>query len=1175
MAASHLKYNDPEWRNVFAIPQSDVFFNLLQDRLHTSVENFLTRGDTRFTIFLNAIGRKAPQRYRRNESPKFIYAGVTKQRLLLRENFSDRWKKEAIPIESLNKQWHTLEKTAVDVKSSKVSSEFYIRILDGSFKLEHTCKINTLKDYFAIPSQGHEELQIAEKKIIQEYFSIEEDIFISIPLIGFGEIDGVAHIVLKKELIAHHTQTLRKDENDETHPYLTEDLLWLLIRSFIIEYEGIFLDWDQAAEETVGKITAIQEFVLRTVFEGDEYFNQRLEHKNRPIILRELGLKAYYKRHAEYFRERFELAAGVPSKIYQQYITNAVTAILIDSYAHNVSAHALSTLAWWFYRQADILRDEELDWEAMFDYLKDDADIDPVILSSFRQVIEGREEKRILANKNEDKKGQRQHVAQIKGDARAIRAEDGREIIRYPGSMARELAQLLRFLTEKGAFWSGVTRDINIGGKVSSLYSTLWYDFLNNPLYLGAIAKTEDIMRIKLRIVLYEPEPLADREETTTYHTKHYQRENSGIFAEVDLANPRPTLHAEEAITPHDKTMSVFVKKGESFEHFREKLKNVKIYFPGGVVGRHAFYTMIENEIRNVKHYSREELQIMQKEGLTVVIGIQPWSLRPTNKLEVYRISVWLDTPTRLRIDGEHLIQRKWDTLEGKPFNEDTYVPQLGGTSQDKVCGGFLVNDNFSSVQRGDRDPSRDKSKDSEFHKRHYPWVRPACSPEEKDGDSTICTHIDYKISYNNPTEFKTIEDPNDPHRDPEALDKIEIPILDENIPARGYLKKIFYMWRGERVLEWSEAFINNVNAASWDNPSRYNLVYLPEQLATPKQDALGQEIDPLYILRRKEGIVRVAIGKLTATDENTRHAEGYKLWLHTLLGKDKDLHAQVIMREGNQPRHVLALQKKESGELHFVKEGSVSGQRFSPLAMQVFASTDETNRMLIAHRENDATKKEELCIRYRNHGIYKSQFIPDGAPPHSEDDTLMMELFEVLATKICIFDNRAYHRMRLDKDLISGYQDFLREKLKLAVFKETTPSPDSEYKKWSDSLKKEELTFISNCHFLVMHLSYIESILPSEIPNLPAEDRSNVGLFIQKYILPLVGERENFFFVVTTGRGRNEWWTSLDQGDYRDFSKFTIFRPVESLLTAIENSVSMKDDFELKYRIAKVMYGS
>ncbi|MDV7401442.1 hypothetical protein RZS08_59035, partial [Arthrospira platensis SPKY1] len=94
--------------------------------------------------------------------------------------------------------------------------------------------------------------------------------------------------------------------------------------------------------------------------------------EKRPEILRELKLRAYYRHHKEYFKKRLELNAGIPGKIYQQYITNAVTAILIDSYAHNVSAHALSTLAWWYLRRADLLHDEETDWEALLEHLKQD-----------------------------------------------------------------------------------------------------------------------------------------------------------------------------------------------------------------------------------------------------------------------------------------------------------------------------------------------------------------------------------------------------------------------------------------------------------------------------------------------------------------------------------------------------------------------------------------------------------------------------------------------------------------------------------------------------------------------------------------------------------------------------------------------------------------------------------
>ncbi len=84
------KYNDREWRNVFPFPQSDDFFNLLQDRLSACVGNILFQGDTRFTLFINAIDRKEFQLYRRDESPKFIYAGLTKQRELLRRDLQEK-----------------------------------------------------------------------------------------------------------------------------------------------------------------------------------------------------------------------------------------------------------------------------------------------------------------------------------------------------------------------------------------------------------------------------------------------------------------------------------------------------------------------------------------------------------------------------------------------------------------------------------------------------------------------------------------------------------------------------------------------------------------------------------------------------------------------------------------------------------------------------------------------------------------------------------------------------------------------------------------------------------------------------------------------------------------------------------------------------------------------------
>lgn len=1178
------KYNNPEWRRVFPFPQSNEFFDLLQDRLSVCVENILFLGDTRFTLLINSIDRQGFKRYRRDESPEFIYAGLKKQRELLRENMEERWKISQLPENILSPAWDCLQNTEIEFEDSAVSSSFFKKILDGTYKLADTRTIQTLKSYFESLVDKYTEEQKAEKTILERFFNIEEDLFISIPLIGFGEIDGIVHIVFKKDLLnlPHITPINEKDKTGkETGMQLfPEGPIWTLIRAFIVEYDGLFLDWDQVGDN-LEKITAIHEFVLHTVFKSDEFLDRRI-NLGKTEILRELKLRDYYRFHAEYFKKRFELGENIPGKIYQQYITNAVTAILIDSYAHNVSAHALSTLAWWFYRRADMLRNEELDWNALFEYLENDPLIDPDLLKNLRKMIVDRSEKRIQQSDNPDKDGLKRQIQQNEKDAAAIRPEDGRHIIRYPGSLAREIAQLLRFLTEKGAFWSGVTRDVNIGGKVSSLYSILWYDFVNNPFYLGSIAKTEDITKIKLRVIIYDDEPQNwDHEVETKFHKKSYKPENEGIFAEINLSEPRESLHAPDSLNPHEKTISRFVKKGEKFEQLRLLLKEVRIFFPGGVVGRHAFYTMIENEIRNVKHYNHDELKQIQKDGLTLAIGVEKVSLHNSIKHELYRMTVWLDTPTRLvNENGEHLIERKWAALDGEIFDKKTYVPLLGGTYQDKVCAGFLLNGNFSHVQYGDRNPDRDKSKDTGRDKQHYPWVRPACSKLEEKGDE-IGVHLDYKISYNNPLKEVPIQKAGDIDTGEEE-EIVEKPIIFEYLPDRGYLKKIFYVWRGEYMLEWTPEFAESIAGgnASWDNPSRYYIVHLPSGVPIEIQGNRESPENPLHTLRRRDGVVRIVKGAIEGNNEEERYKEAFKKWLHTLVGEES-LYAQIVMREGNQPLYVLAL-KNDSGRLRFVKERLAPGYELDLVTSEVLAKTKEKEalkkewELLIAHKENEAEPGEELCARYRNHGIYKSHFFPKTAPRYSTDDPLMMELFEVLATKVCIFDNRVHHRLRLDKDQEFGYHAFLRDKLKLAVFKETTPSPESSISSWVSALSEHDRDFLKSCHFLVMHLSFIESILPTEIKDIAAKDRSSVGLFIEKYVMPLIGEkRDNFFFVVTTGRGRNDWWTSLDDERYRDFSTFTIFRAIESLLTGIENSVSIKDDIELKFRIVKTLYGS
>jgi hypothetical protein len=1124
-------FYDPYVRTVNPLALSEEFFDLLQDRLHSCVENILFQGDDRFTIFLEALPRNTNHAvyYRREEGHVFNYVGCKKQKELLEFNAPERWGNTTTPDEE---QWTNLATTPINEQVAQVSSTTFEKISSGEYSINDVLSIFTLKAYFENEAPVNSTIQQAERNIIRHYFDIEKDVFIGLPLIGFAEYDGMVYIIFKKELL----QNIPIAKNEKDQPTLPYGLVWSLLRAFIIEYDGLFLDWNNVGEG-MAKTTSIYDFIYNTINNDEAYFLRKTGPGN-PRILKELKLQEYYRHHKTYFKKRLELNEAIPGHIYQQYINQSVTSILIDSYAHNVSAHALSTLSWWYFRRAKQLGDEEAHWDNLIGSLENDPLINPEILKQFKGQIEERK----------TRKGSQ-------GTTREnILPKDGGAVINYSGSLARELAYLLRFLTEKGAYWGGVTRDANVGGKVSSLYSILWYDFINNPFYLGTIAKTEDILKLKVKIILYDDEVESNRDKKMNYHRKTFQPENSRIFAWVDLSRAQTDKNAK---SQHEETLSPFINIiEEDFEYLRQRLKEIKIFLPGGVVGKHAFYTMIENEIRNVKHYNREELKVMQEEGLTLAIGIQQCSLHLSQAKEIYRMSVWLETPTRLKKGDGHVVSNKWASLDGEIFNKteeseasikekaargenprtSSFAPRLGGTFQDKICAAFLFNGHFSWVQRGDNNLDRDRRDDTPRDINYYPWVRPGCSVTNEAQEHPY-EHIDYKISNNNDSDKPL------------------------NLPEVGYLKKIFYVWKGESLYDTGKATLSN-----WDNPARFGLICTPSEENKLK-------------MHREHGIVRIINDDLSAIAPEKRLAYAYKSWLKTLLG-NPDFYA-LRVRDNGKEVFTLALRNTHNAESQFnYQEPSQAQHRTNiDITIREKLSSEEINPrewlLDIAHKSDATAPTEKQEIRYRSHGILRTHFLPlDKEKPAAEDDIKMLELFELLSSKVCIFDDRVHQRLRIDADN-AQYADFAREQLKMVVLQENATKNKGNLPGWIATLDEPTRRFLKETNFVVMHLSFIERILHQANPNLSPNNASNVGLFLQEQVLPFVGDRDNFFFVVTTERGRNEWWTSLDKAGNEGFAKITLFRPIETILAAIENSIGMEDDIELKYRIAKILFGS
>ncbi|GJM34067.1 MAG: hypothetical protein DHS20C18_30680 [Saprospiraceae bacterium] len=1085
-------------REVIPFPRADEFFNLLQDRMHMVVEGFIL--EEKFTLFVNTIPRDEARSLTRYENVPLIYAGIPRQRELL-EGPKRQWKP------TLNDFWNFLDVSHLSSSTAVVSSQLYRAFKMGSYNLKDIPKVGMgrLEDYFEAilyPESSVKQAtprQEAEYHILKSYFNVMEDNYLSLPLIQFGEFDGIVHLVYKAQ--DSRNLTMRSIGN--------------IIRSVSVVYESLILEWDLVGRN-MEKSEAVQ-LPLSPVF---------YEQINRNPILKELKYDEYYKKHLPFFKSRIRLNDRViHSKVYSPYLKAAIISIMIDSYAHNISAHSLVALNWWFKRRAENIRQESENHFQEVEEVKE-------LIDEF--VPEGFDQDRILELIQPWMEGQfvKDH-------------EEEYDVVRYPGSLDREIQPLIKFLMQKGAFWSGIARDNHFGGEARSLFHILWEDFINNPLYLGTIAKSEDIHKISIHITHYAAETVEEKNNSSCRKPKRALKE--GVFVEIDIKNRRPRAQWDEQNIPYLQTddgkrlsfaehkeldgMSDFVKPGVDYSEMKEVLRSCLVFFPGEVVGRHAFFTMLENEIRNVKHYKGSDLLEIQQNGLKLNLSIQETNVTNKEKdlRELYKVGVWIGTPTDLQIQGNvPLVKRKYNALIGDIMDEETFAPRLGGSFQDKICAGMLFNNKFDQVQNGDENPAREQGQDTSRDKTYYPWIIPATSPAEAPHDDVEVFKNQKESSY----EFNVMYN----HQ-------------------RGFFKKYFFIWKAANTKLVGD--IEDVEFV-WENLARFKFVSLsPDD--TEKRMALWRKV-------RANGVIRIV-------DQEDQHAgetpesdqvllEAYKSWLKEWISESS--YSIKFLVDG-----------LPVGQFVFRKDGEDVFRYYNtaelPVREQEFEGKDTLN---VAH---GGFSLDPEVLRYRTHGIYKTYFMRDiqgNGPVSSQTSARLIELFEVLTTRICIFDNRIRHRIRNhDREAI------FKSALKLSIFGEQAPRLNDE-RNWEGEWETQKADLIGDCHFLILHLSYIEKILLTKYSDHQDYSEENIGLFIAKEIIPAITRngrlRKNFILVITSGRGRTKWWSKMNENrKYQPFTHFTIFRPVESLISGIEDALGRKDDIELKYNMVKVLFGS
>jgi|GEM_PF-662659 len=1142
-------------RSVIEIQNISLFYELLHDRCMGALDRTKAVEGT-YMMFINSLSR---ERYAElNESYRFVYAGTKTQRNFLEASTTHKSSKDILDT------WKQLADARIPAGETDVTYQATKNL--GMAKIHR----GDLKTYF---SRSQSKWKDIESKIVKYYLSTEQYNYISLPLMQFTNCDGMIHIIYKG------TQ-----KNEDALQNI--DIIRQLILSFMNEYEGILLDWDMDIAN-YRKFSILSEIIAKI---KNNSFWEDLEKQE---FFRELNLKEYYEKHLPYFTIRIEQANSSHALLYQRYLLQAITQILIDSFAHNISAHALTALSWRFQQRAD--RRHKLAEK----------------VENVRELLQRYQETR---NPDLPKSGQNAKFKQFVHDLVCYPEYADPEGVTLDKSLVRldyEVHLFLKFLTEKGTFWSGVIRDVTVGagGSVTNLFDLLWYDFLNNALYLGTIARSEKIERINLHITFFENELPANGSGQPSHRCSKTVR-LEGLLGYTDLSDvpePTPPKTSDKDLPDYMRRRSRFTHPAtEKFEALKAELEEVKIYLPGDIIGRHALLTMLENELRNAKHFEGKTLETMRKEGLTLHLSLQRTYVNPAQTAagepELWRFGIWIDAESKLYYDqknapgkGEPIVHKRFydlcdDIMEIRHGSQ--LRPRMGGTSQDKICAALLFNNSFSTVQNGDTGTSRRKEGtdgnpgDQRRDMHYYPWIVPATCPmpanrnaPHADVEYSLHQAQQYMRKSQNPDIYpflaekedvvndKRFYDPNWRRgfdlKEKKALDAYLNSFAEADRHHTGFLKKYFHLWAGKEVhVDTAEKRSTKQSNHSWDNPARYRFTILNDK-ALEDTSRRKQEL-------RQQGVVRILEHLPAHTPPDLRIT--YLHWLRQWLGAAPILLTVTEKEEGGFLGGLIYDPDQPEVLRH------LDGSQINPL-LKTLSNNTKRQKLPLVHNPGDGSSAN--LVNYRRHGVLKTYYI--GGDYDSDEDIALEqippekqpEFFETLLTQIVTFDNRIHQRLEDGKGAA-----FYKKYLNVYAFEELKDGEETDpvaaAGRWRSEAQKER---IGNCHFLVMHLTFIENIMKAYHGINEEQKFNDVVRFFEEELEPLVQHngkiRDNFLLIIVTGRGRVEWQNQLKKDNAKKYSTHILFRPIEAILSSLEVALSIGDDLELKHRLTKVLFGS
>ena len=1016
-------------------------------------------------------------------------------------------------------------------------------------------------DFDQAPHNAHTPENFLQAELVMVHTLLEQlntqtGYYWPLPIIAFGDLIGMLYFVYDQEKLNKQVQA------GDLATYTR-----LFILNVTREYEKIVLDskLGRFADKPEDSLGDYQE-----IFFNLDIGNYRFMHPirtPRPLItknffLLDLGYDVYYRRFADVYIEETK-AVRILNRTR---IRSAIISIIVDSFAHNVGAHSLVAMKWWEENRFKIL-DREIPLE---------ENGEPVSLVLAHEIPAAdlaryAEKDPFYEEMSRSESAQSQDRVSLIDIFRKMDAKRQNELFQFKSKKTNKVfAQAIiplnstyhyyEFLRNKSAFWSGVTRDTVFSGRLRNWFHLL-RDFLRNSLFLGTIAHSEGINRIHFYVEIV-------RHDGVIQHT--------GKYVEINLDVIRHERFDEDYQAPprqiEELSDYAFLRPGEQYEPISAVLKQLDpLYLPSEMIGQQAFYNLIENTLRNIKHYNKR-LDHIRKDGIRLYFSIQEVGLverkgegAPTPDRKLYKVGTWLHHEQDLiepyydPINRENreisVIDRHTRQLKQRIMDRHGRV-RLGGSSQDKVCAAMLLNNTFYSIE--------DKT-NPQIKRHYYPYVFPASEPfeEQRKVGQAIQDEI-LHILYNPRIRAETSEE-RAKNYEQEAIayrDRLR------QGGDKGVIKKYFHLWKGEDC-KLVEADFKVEN----ENLTRFRIV------AVDRYRTEEKELDFVHAFAelRKQGIVRIipASRRLKVLNAEDRYKQAMAKWLTSWLqgrqNEEGKTGLRLLKQSGGQWKTIGLMelvQIKGQWQVTYDNETGIENRTLDPGDPLVEDTLKAFPELKLVHGTGD-TKNTGVSCRIRSHcSMMNYVYDPDCkfGELNSVDRTRVKaaKLLETVLTRIVVFDNRMYSRLpgTQYRDLDPG-DNAIRDQIGLQIYPER-----------AGRFMNNRVHFLKDCQVLVLHLSFLEWIWKDEQTKVPYRE-GEVKAFFDKEIKTFYEETfgkpfpENFLLVVTSGRGRGDWASESLQDPQ------ITFRPIEALVDAVEDGLTMKDDYQIKHNLCNLIFGS